>query len=257
MARVTGLEPATSGVTGRRSNQLSYTPAKGVRRISQQRAQVKARLAIGAKAPKLARRERPATHFVAGEHVHGVRRQRLGRPHQRRTDPHAARVFGEHGDHRRVGETARHTRRAAPAASLTLDDRHAMKRYFAARRRDAAHGAHHGVDAGRQAFAGVRTRVAARVESADDARGAQLSKDVAEHHRGGDIAAPRIDEHDSTQRLIIRSRFEEVDERSRRVGLDNAVGDDDVRAPGAAGSLSLAAERETSSSRNPPMREWR
>ena len=29
MAGVTGLEPATSGVTGRHSNQLSYTPAKG------------------------------------------------------------------------------------------------------------------------------------------------------------------------------------------------------------------------------------
>jgi hypothetical protein len=27
MAGVTGLEPATSGVTGQRSNQLSYTPA--------------------------------------------------------------------------------------------------------------------------------------------------------------------------------------------------------------------------------------
>ena len=30
MARVTGLEPATSGVTGRRSNQLSYTRALAV-----------------------------------------------------------------------------------------------------------------------------------------------------------------------------------------------------------------------------------
>ena len=29
MAGATGLEPAASGVTGRRSNQLSYAPAKG------------------------------------------------------------------------------------------------------------------------------------------------------------------------------------------------------------------------------------
>ena len=31
LARVTGLEPATSGVTGRRSNQLSYTRSEGER----------------------------------------------------------------------------------------------------------------------------------------------------------------------------------------------------------------------------------
>ena len=30
MAGVTGLEPAASGVTGRRSNQLSYTPTEKV-----------------------------------------------------------------------------------------------------------------------------------------------------------------------------------------------------------------------------------
>ena len=32
MARVTGLEPAASGVTGRRSNQLSYTRVVGPRK---------------------------------------------------------------------------------------------------------------------------------------------------------------------------------------------------------------------------------
>jgi hypothetical protein len=32
MARVTGLEPATSGVTGRHSNQLSYTRAMYARK---------------------------------------------------------------------------------------------------------------------------------------------------------------------------------------------------------------------------------
>ena len=30
MARVTGLEPAASGVTGRRSNQLSYTRKRAI-----------------------------------------------------------------------------------------------------------------------------------------------------------------------------------------------------------------------------------
>jgi hypothetical protein len=40
MARETGLEPATSGVTGRRSNQLSYSPREH-ERIGQPWAQVK------------------------------------------------------------------------------------------------------------------------------------------------------------------------------------------------------------------------
>ena len=33
MAGVTGLEPAASGVTGRRSNQLSYTPNRACVRV--------------------------------------------------------------------------------------------------------------------------------------------------------------------------------------------------------------------------------
>ncbi len=33
MAGVAGLEPVTSAVTGQRSNQLSYTPAKGKRSL--------------------------------------------------------------------------------------------------------------------------------------------------------------------------------------------------------------------------------
>ena len=33
LAGATGLEPATSGVTGRHSNQLSYAPAGGRRRL--------------------------------------------------------------------------------------------------------------------------------------------------------------------------------------------------------------------------------
>ena len=39
VAGVTGLEPAASGVTGRRSNQLSYTPkSSGTPDVSQARA---------------------------------------------------------------------------------------------------------------------------------------------------------------------------------------------------------------------------
>lgn len=41
MAGVAGLEPVTSAVTGQRSNQLSYTPAKGKLRLKKIQPNVK------------------------------------------------------------------------------------------------------------------------------------------------------------------------------------------------------------------------
>jgi hypothetical protein len=46
-AGATGLEPATSDVTGRRSNQLNYTPANGTRDYRMSRAPCKRRYASG------------------------------------------------------------------------------------------------------------------------------------------------------------------------------------------------------------------
>ena len=41
MAGVAGLEPVTSAVTGQRSNQLSYTPAKGDETLNKVQVYVK------------------------------------------------------------------------------------------------------------------------------------------------------------------------------------------------------------------------
>ena len=76
MAGVTGLEPATSGVTGRRSNQLSYTPVARAPRAGQILCRPR-----GVNAP-LRRRDRenrrPAKRWAAGR-CEASRRQRADR----------------------------------------------------------------------------------------------------------------------------------------------------------------------------------
>jgi hypothetical protein len=47
MAGATGLEPAASGVTGRRSNQLSYAPAGNAADLRRASRQVKASGLVG------------------------------------------------------------------------------------------------------------------------------------------------------------------------------------------------------------------
>ena len=63
MARLTGLEPATSGVTGRHSNQLSYNRACGA-------------LPISSSVARLTGLE-PATSGVTGRHSNQLSYNRL------------------------------------------------------------------------------------------------------------------------------------------------------------------------------------
>ncbi len=103
-----------------------------------------------------------------------------------------------------------------------------MKADFAAGRRDPAHRAHQRVDAGRQAFADERTGITALIEPSDDAGDAQPPQNVAEDHRGDDIAASGVEKDDPPQLGVGAARFEEIDEGLRRLSLDDAVGDDDI-----------------------------
>src|SRR5690242_21608544 len=115
-------------------------------------------------------------------------------------------------DHWRVRETARHMRSEQPPA-LTLDNRHPVQPDLAAWGRDAAHGAHQRVNASRQAFAYVWSRIAGRVEPTNHAGDAQPSQNVAKDHRSDDVAASRIEKDNATQLGVQTAGPEKIDER--------------------------------------------
>ncbi len=187
----------------------------------------------------------------------GVGRQRLGCTHERGVDSHPPRIASKHSNHRRIRETARDLRRLQEAAPLALYDRHPMKPDFAAGRRNPAHSAHERVDACRQAFADERARITARLESSDYASNAQAPQDVAEDHRGDDIAAPGVEKNNSPQPGVGAARFEEIDKGLRRLGLDDAVGDDNI---GTMLAALMGFERRDAESHRPAAllrRSWR
>ena len=141
MARETGLEPATSGVTGRRSNQLSYSPVRGRPdrpAASKSSAARRDRACCSARSESdVAKTPARASPPASARGCVGLQRFRRVRRH--RVDAHLPRVAGDNATSRRVGEAARHCAGAAGRRLLVLDDRHAMQRDPAAGGRDALH----------------------------------------------------------------------------------------------------------------------
>ena len=74
-----------------------------------------------------------------------------------------------------------------------------MQSDLAAGRRDTAHSAHQRVDAGRQTFANVGSRIAVRLEPSDNAGDAQAPQNMTEDHRSDDIAAAGVEKYDAPQ----------------------------------------------------------
>src|ERR1700684_819069 len=98
MARETGLEPATSGVTGRRSNQLSYSPGRGSDRLAPGPSQAPETLCFEAHRSKTRCRQTPRAHLRLRHHVDRAGLEGFGHSHDDRVDAHALRVAGHHAD---------------------------------------------------------------------------------------------------------------------------------------------------------------
>ena len=109
-----------------------------------------------------------------------------------------------------------------------------MQPDLAAGGRDTAHSAHQRVDAGRQAFANVWSRIAVRLEPSDDAGDAQPPQNMAEDHRGDDIAASGVEKHNPPQLGVRAAGLEEIDKGLWRLSLNHAVGYDDIGTMPAA-----------------------
>jgi hypothetical protein len=113
--------------------------------------------------------------------------------------------------------------RPEKTAALGLDNRHSMQPNLAAGGRDTAHGAHQRVDAGRQAFANVWSRIAVRLEPSDDASDAQPPQNMTEDHRSDDIAAAGVEKYNAPQLGVRAAGLEKIDKGLWRLNLDAAA----------------------------------
>src|SRR6185312_15138515 len=79
-----------------------------------------------------------------------------------------------------------------------------------------------------QAFAHIWSRIAGRVEPSNDTGDAQPSQNMAKDHRSNDIAAARVEKDNAPKLLVRTAGLEEIDKGLWRLGLNHAVGHDDV-----------------------------
>ena len=150
--------------------------------------------------------------------MHRVGRQRLGRPHQRRIDAHPRARSA------RAPRPSARRRNCASHATAEPARRPRSRRSTSGAARPRCPAARPGAprpSSRRRRPTGIRRRYGPgsppAVEPADDAGDAQLAQNMAEHHRGDDIAAARVEEDDAPQLGVRAAGFEEIDEGLRRL----------------------------------------